>query len=257
MRLVKMGNFTLAQIVTALVALGLILGTILLFHRSAKMGIVQADMVEVEKYKIAATSFRTKYNYFPGDMPAALAAQLRLVPREGGVGRGDGNHIIEGHVYSTGQATGTVQTGEPLFFWEDLHFTGYIKEVFDIAADREPVSNSTPTKTEDYLPKANMGKDNYIYVYSDNKQNYLGISAGVKIDPVLGNLVSNPGLTAEEAYKIDKKIDDGMPNTGKIIARFVNGTAQNAPLECFDKNASHYTDSGKAETSCALSFVLN
>jgi hypothetical protein len=39
-----------------------------------------------------------------------------------------------------------------------------------------------------------------------------------------GTLTGNPGLTVKQAYDIDRKIDDGMPQTGRVQAWIINGS---------------------------------
>jgi hypothetical protein len=99
-----------------------------------------------------------------------------------------------------------------------------------------PTSNSgliTPSSSPNfdaYFPQAKLGKGNYIYVWSggpattwndsgNDSTNYFSISAITSINgPSRGETYSNPGLTANEAYSIDKKIDDGLPQSGNVTA---------------------------------------
>jgi hypothetical protein len=52
--------------------------------------------------------------------------------------------------------------------------------------------------------------------------NYFGI--GVPTGFSNGMLVQNPGFSVLQAYNIDKKIDDGYPQTGSVTAMYLNDT---------------------------------
>jgi hypothetical protein len=40
-----------------------------------------------------------------------------------------------------------------------------------------------------------------------------------------GSLVSNPGLWVNQAYSIDQKVDDGLPQAGNVTAVYLNDLA--------------------------------
>ncbi len=256
-------GFTLVQISIALVVFGLIVGSMLTGRSYEHMGAVRSDISQLEKYQSATESFKQKYNYLPGDIPAALAVQLKLTRRDGAEGRGDGNGLVEGYVYSSNHVMASAQSGEPLFFWEDLFSTDLIKDAFSTATDTELGTDIPVASAGEYLPDAQVGNGNRLYVYSDNKVNYYGLSVVTKIDGTVGTLTSHPGLTTAEAYDIDKKIDDGLPVTGKVLARYVNDGVKEAPSArvsssdtCYDTITSQYSVSHSKDSNlnCALSF---
>jgi hypothetical protein len=82
---------------------------------------------------------------------------------------------------------------------------------------------------------------------------------------------SNPGLTVNQAYSMDKKIDDGLPMTGNVLALYVDQTAfggcgvGNSPNNssaststCFDTTSGNYsvTQNNGNGLNCALSFKM-
>lgn len=251
-------GFTLARLAVVLVVIGLIAGAVIVAGNFKQTGEAHKGLTQLEIYQSAAASFRTKYSYLPGDLPAALALQLKFVTRDGSAGRGDGNNLLEGNSYSSNKAVGTIQSGEPFFFWEDLFSSNLIKESFDTAIDTVPVKDLVGSELDDYLPDARIGNNNRIYVYSDGKVNYFGVSAVVRLNGGFGTIASNPGLTAKQAYEIDKKTDDGNPTSGKVIARYINGDLQNAnstSSNCYDKASLKYSV-GQTGLNCALSFAF-
>ncbi len=61
-----------------------------------------------------------------------------------------------------------------------------------------------------------------MYVYSLYGQNYFDVSAVTKIYDAVGTNKST-GVTVQQAYNIDNKIDDGLPQSGSVLAAYVNG----------------------------------
>ena len=84
-----------------------------------------------------------------------------------------------------------------------------------------------------YFPKAKIGRGNYIYAWSGGRGigsggspldgiNYYTLAQIVQIyNPGGGFTIANPGLTVLEAYIIDKKVDDGMPQSGNVSALYL------------------------------------
>lgn len=247
-------GISLVGVAVLLVIGGLIVGAVLVGKHSLRVSEAIGTLAELDKYEAATHAFKDKYSYLPGDIPAALVAQLKFTERSGMQGRGDGNGIVEGYSFSQARMEGAVQTGEPFFFWEDLYSANLIKEAFDTATDAEPGKEITDT-LDLYIPDAHMKESNHIYVYSANKINYYGLSSVMKIGGEDGMLTSHPGMTTNDAYDIDSKMDDGIATTGKVVAKYVNETVQNAP--CFDNASGKYLLSSGQRTNCALSFQMN
>jgi hypothetical protein len=75
------------------------------------------------------------------------------------------------------------------------------------------------------MPAAKVGTGNYVYVWSggwsafwaNNNKNYFGLAA-VRGSPGSGWMASDGLLSVQQAYNIDKKIDDGLPQSGRVSA---------------------------------------
>lgn len=255
-------GITLLGLVILLVIVALGIGMAMMQYSALRTSEIRTGLSEIEKYQSATRMFREKYGYLPGDVPGGLAGQLKFTSRGGAQGRGDGNGLVEGYAYLGGQARGTIQTGEPLFFWEDLYSALLIKEPFTRATDMGLDSDVT-ADIADYLPEAHMGLADFIYVYSDKGTNYYGVSAVTKIDGTSGDLSSHAGLTAKEAYAIDRKLDDGIANSGRVMAHYVNVGVQDTSSAmptfafCYDAASGRYSQSAASQDiSCALSFAF-
>jgi prepilin-type N-terminal cleavage/methylation domain-containing protein len=233
-----MRGFTLIELSIVLVIIGLITAAILVGQDLISAAAVRAQISQIEKYNSAVNTFHGKYGYLPGDIPNGVAVQYGFIARDTTTGSGDGDGIIEGTMASS-NAGDSESCGETIVLWRDLSAASLIDGGFTTAAADYPscnaLGNLTSTSTPgigDILPKARIGQGNYIYAYSggccnyaygvgwtSNNVNYLGISQVVQNHAE--GLQDNFGLTVAQAYSIDQKIDDGLPQTGKVIAQYV------------------------------------
>jgi prepilin-type N-terminal cleavage/methylation domain-containing protein len=227
-------GFTLIEMSIVLVVIGLIVGGVLVARDMIKSAQNRAQVTQVEQFQTATNTFQLKYSALPGDLPGSVAASLGFVPRAGGVsGRGDGDGIIEGYDYFASQTFHTFQNGETILFWEDLSQEHLIEGTFNTATD-VPFG---ATNVSPYLPAAKIERNNYVYVWTGSPYqnqgaavgtqgyNYFGISASPTIveSGGGGDMTSSLGLAVAEAYAIDTKVDDGLPTSGRVQARYING----------------------------------
>ena len=226
--------FTLIELAIVLVIVGLVAGGVLVGKDLIGASALRATATQYEKFNTAVNTFRDKYGGIPGDLNAPAATQFGFVARAGTLGRGNGDFLLEGYCYSNGNYYGWNQGGETLFFWEDLVSAHLIEGGFGTATDggTPNVTASSSPNLDAYLPAAKLGNGNYFYVYStgNNQGSGLGGSGinyfGLSVPSVInggGNLTSAPGLSVQQAYSIDKKIDDGLPQSGRVQANYVTG----------------------------------
>jgi prepilin-type N-terminal cleavage/methylation domain-containing protein len=233
-------GFTLIEMSIVLVVIGLIVGGVLVGQDLIRAAGVRATISQIEKYNTATNTFRDKYGGLPGDLNAASAAQFGFIARGSFAGEGDGNGVIEGMDGNMlGRNSGRLEgSGETGVFWVDLSMAGLIDNSFNTAVETNPMGSVTAATTPNlasYFPPTKLGAGNYIYVWSgglspgetygtSNGVNYFGISAITSITPSGPvNLSSDTGLTIAQAYSIDKKIDDGIPQSGNVMAMHLNG----------------------------------
>ncbi len=274
-----------------LVIIGLIIGGVLVGQDLVDAGTVRAQITQIEKYNQAVNTFYGKYDALPGDINSADATQYGLIARSGVRGLGDANGMLEGN---NGSVIGAaVTSGELALFWADLTTTKLIEGNFT-----NPCCGSglTSTVIYKYLPAARVGNGNFVYVYTggsccgggwiaDYKGNFFGISV---LTSVTGGAwpISNPGLTVQQAYKIDTKIDDGFPQKGNVTAQYVNealsfsfpqwaagggvagasgtGATTGSPTTCYDNGGAaglpqtySITQNNGSGMNCALSFKFH
>jgi len=228
-------GFTLIELSIVLVIIGLIIGGVLVGQDLIRAAEVRATISQIEKYQTAVNTFREKYGAVPGDLNALVATQFGFTARGNYAGQGDGNGILQGvDANLAGHNYGNVQNcGESAMFWVDLTTANgmninMIEGSFSTASPTTPPGNISGTFLTGYFPQAKIGRGNYIYVYSNSSvltpaTNYFGISALSQVGTVTA-VNSTPAITVKQAYDIDKKVDDGYPTSGRVVAYYLNTT---------------------------------
>jgi prepilin-type N-terminal cleavage/methylation domain-containing protein len=280
----KNSGFTLIELSIVLVIIGFIVGGILTGQSLIDAAAQRAQVSQITKYNTAVNTFRLKYGGLPGDLALTLATQFGFVTTGcgGSTGFRDGNGYIDGY-YNGGPGNiyyilqGQLET---MLFWQDLSAANLIDSTSITGGTTQGCNNPgnplslTPGTTYigNYFPAARIGNGNFIYVYdashwennsSPSGDNWFGLSA---ITSVLtnGGMFSNPALTVTQAYNMDKKIDDGVPNAGGVRAYYLtswyadysNSQASNSSTSCFNTTTNTYSISvnGGTGLNCALSF---
>jgi len=295
-------GFTLIEFATVLVIIIILVGGVLTVKVLLSAASLRDQISQIERYNNASRTFQLKYEYLPGDIAEPKASQFGFAPRGRLGGQGDGDNSITGFTQGDKHKYGWYACGEPLMFWVDLSKAELIDSHFSAARPDEcPKDNIEAKGIADYYPRAKFGNDTYIYIlnpYSDTRDdfynptphykntNFFTISKVQKIAfaDKSGETVSETGINVTVAYNIDKKIDDGMPLSGKVIAAgaaegeffFANGDRNlirdgdlmpsdkaiiPSSSTCYDnhnnpKNPVEYsiTQRGILENNCMLSF---
>lgn len=289
--LTETAGFTLIELSIVLVIIGLIVGGILTGRDLINAAAQRAQIAQIDKYNTAVNTFDLKYGYLPGDIPNPYASQFGFQTRGQYAGEGDGNGIIEG-VYQNAASRNAGfygETGETATFWVDLSTAGLIDGGFTTATPSTIGSNVSGSGLSAYMPAAKIGGGNYIYVWSggevsdgsgataSNGINYfgLGVVTGLISNAITENSTS---LSVNQAYNIDKKMDDGYPLTGYVTATFLNGFGNywvgqvpahatwqtpGSAITCYDNNntlndvqAYSTAQNNGNGVNCALSFQL-
>jgi prepilin-type N-terminal cleavage/methylation domain-containing protein len=199
--------FSLVELSIVLVILGLLTGGILAGQSLIKASELRTIANEMNDVNRALFAFKDKYFALPGDMTNATAFWGSASCSAGGVGTCNGNG--DGSLYAYNDA---------IHAWEQLGLAGLLPYQTDgrnnviITGQTLPVSRVRGGTMEFYAttsPGMWQSTGNLLFY---NVANTGGgpLAAGV--------------LTAEEAWNIDTKMDDGVPNTGKWITRQPGGT---------------------------------
>lgn len=213
-------GFTLIELSIVLVIIGLIVGGILVGQDMIHAAAIRAQVSQIEKYDSAVNTFKTKYHWLPGDLPAQDASGFGLEPRDGTYGRGDGNGILQD---DPGYPTDSYQQGELLGFWNDLANASLIGDPIYINnstyVDSCPQAGVYPTPAEaaKCFPICKLGGAKclvQIFTSSSTLVTYYFLewpSGSLQF-----SAWPTAVITPTEAFSIDTKIDDGGPFTGRI-----------------------------------------
>jgi prepilin-type N-terminal cleavage/methylation domain-containing protein len=221
-------GFTLIELSIVLVIIGLITGGVLVGRDLIAAATVRAQISQIEKYQTAVNTFRGKYGYLPGDIPDPNAGQYGFAARGQYGGEGDGNGLLEGMLDDVaGTNTGVYDAaGETLMFWVDLSQAGLIPGSF-VSATSTSIPTVSSAGLAQYLPRAAIGGSNYVYIWSGGWSitltsgdgfNYYAITSATSISS--SRVSSGVGMTVQQAYAIDKKVDDGLPQSGNVLALY-------------------------------------
>lgn len=249
-RVAHCSAFTLVELSIVIVAVGLVAGGVLVGRDLIDAAKLRSQMSQIEQYRVAVGDFKTTYGgQLPGDIKASVVNRMNFTAgtnsgmRNGGDGRGDGDGTLEGVIITPGTTVcnpichatlGSVSvvthlsSGENAFFWADLTTNSkLISDAFTTITDNT-LTSSDPAN---YVPKAKLGNKLFVYSYSKDNVNYLGLSMVDTIDgngALRLNAGNRPGITVAQAFGIDSKMDDGLPQSGAIIARYQNWSNQGA-----------------------------
>jgi hypothetical protein len=198
--------------------------------------------------------------------------------------------------------SGAMFCTETLVFWEDLSTAGLIDGTFNKVSELTSGARTSLYTPANLLPQAKINASDFVYVWSGDayaysggggtadNQNYFGVTAFPARASDFFN--GTEGLTVQQAYSIDGKMDDGLPQSGRVLATLpyygassqkgsmvwagLDGTDQNDPapatytsqtpqssLSCFDNGNTagapqQYSlgtlANGGTNVNCALSF---
>jgi prepilin-type N-terminal cleavage/methylation domain-containing protein len=248
-------GFSLVELSIVLVILGLLVGGVLTGKSLIRAAELRAVTTEFASYQAAVQTFKDKYQAFPGDMTNATrfwgdnntyCADGTIPNGNPGTCNGNGDGLIS--------TVGTVATAAEMFmFWNQLALSGMLTGTYDgivgstnwgKTATNVPVSKSASNSwwaiwTADY-----RGGSNWAHFAYDHKNVLEVSSTNIEV------------LKSEEAWNIDKKIDDGLPARGNVHAITWNdrcSAADDGSSAWNDFNASYRVTNTSLQ--CGLLFV--
>lgn len=221
------------ELAIVLVIIGLIVGGILVGSDLVRSSEINKTVATFHQYNAAIKTFRLKYGALPGDLPAASATGFGFTTRSGARARGDNNGLIEGYSTVSGNIGGIrLAGGEVALFWVDLTTANGLNiNLIPGSFSTTGVSvAATQTDIATYYPQIPIAPNQYLIAgcdayYSGTWQcaghNYLIIQE-INSFTVDGIDTSKQSLRVDQANGIDNKIDDGVPTSGKLTARYSN-----------------------------------
>lgn len=190
-------GFTLVELAIVLVIIGLIVGGVLSGQTLINSAKVRSQMSQIDQFDAALNAFRARYDCIPGD----------CLDTSGVAGAdGDGNGLIN---FSSTWAADL----ESALAAQQLGVAGLITGSYTPAAPF----------TTDQIPTAKLAGQ--VMFGSDASNNYYLIGSFAAGTPITSDFI----FPIEAAKAMDNKRDDGLPDTGGVIATgatsFFDGTA--------------------------------
>ena len=273
--------FTLIEIAIVLLIIGSSVGSVLVGKDIIRSSELRKLTTDFQHYQQAVVIFENKYRSLPGDMKTATF-------HWGSVGGNGSNHdcmIIASHDEKTcnGNSDGAIGLGrlpsgmsrkeairhqsETTRFWQHLgnadlisgNYTGKsFATLFGSAFMPIPKENNSPNSgisdtywmtqhagnsTGSTVHFANTDNSHYLYlVSSDTDPSFILVPDHAKI------------LTPLEAFNIDDKIDNGLPNQGRVRSNKTNCTTTSGMNPNQDHNSRYDIDKPDASYVCSLEF---
>ncbi len=230
-------GFTLVELSIVMIIIGLLIGGIFGGMKLVENANIASVVRDLKSYQAATYTFKDIYRALPGDIrnPSVRIPNCAAAPCSTG---GDGNRQIGADTVHPPIATSGI-TDERFLFWQHLLAANLISSVKPVA-DVEFGEGQPELATDDGirivwgpLPGG---------ATTEPMRHYFTTTTTNAAHP---NSIDN--LSGLVAQSIDVKLDDGMPNLGKVFAGWQCITPQNASA------ASTYVVSN---TGCSVVYRL-
>lgn len=208
----QLAAFTLIELSIVIVIIGLIVAGIVAGQSLVKQAQLRTVVSDINKFRAAISAFRVQYDALPGDMKTADSYFSACVTDPNlsiNTCNGNGN----GHIrYSDWSLPSGAYEGWRAF--EHMHHAGLLELSLTNLGHRPPpgIGAGEQSLKGVNIPEGSFGNGYTIGITSGNTSRVYSIAIGAET----GAWVSDGGVfTPTEAYSIDNKVDDGIPDQGK------------------------------------------
>ncbi len=200
MKNTRADGFTLVELSIVLLIIGLIIGGITAGSSIIQQAKLKAIISEIRSYNTAIDAFKVQYNSFPGDISNATT----LWP-SASTNNGNQNGQIE-------QGVPSATDDEAVLAWQHLGLAGSLSATY--SGIRTGGGNNNVIGTD--VPASKYGNNSGWYF--DSQACYPGKNYMTLGGHVSGGTPDASLLSTVDMYNIDLKIDNGLPQTGKILS---------------------------------------
>lgn len=231
------GGFSLVELAVALTVIGVLLAGVI--KGNELIGNSRADRIimDLQNYQAAVQNFDRTYGGLPGDLQnvSARLPECSAAPCNGN-GNGDRQIGSDNPLANTIYGAGS----EMRAFWMQLSKAGMVEGVSDYTGTNNVAGVA--------FPKTPLG-GGYRAFYNPGTGTFPKLRTNmIRPSRELNGNAMNLMFTAKQAGRIDRKIDDGMPETGRILGT----TTTNA---CNSGLNGSYPENTRA-AKCNILYVL-
>lgn len=210
--------FTLVELSIVLVIIGLIVASVTAGRSLIRAAQIRSLVTFINTLETGINSFNDRYNAIPGDFAGAATVFT-------GVTAGDGNGIISNTTGTTDMSATNVNK-DPYLFFSHLAAAGLIDGSYTGLAGSLPRTKFRNLAVTPYYASGVSaggaaepgiwGRAGHVLVFAAT------LDAGSLL--ATGAAIATVGMTANDVFEIDTKIDDGIATAGKVYAIGFKGT---------------------------------
>lgn len=219
-------GFSLVELSIVLVILGLLVGGIMTGQNLIHAAELRSVTTQYNQYMTALRIFQDKYLALPGDMPNATAfwdGASATCPGTNAQGNTD-NSTCNGNGNGDIERINTAPFGNEQFrAWQQLALAGLIEGVYEgVAGSGNAQYHSVIGFNVPRAKLGNLGWSVYRH-YAGGDTWWFDLDYG-HIFTLGGQHATSAtlekGITPEDAWNIDTKVDDGKPGLGNVVAHW-------------------------------------
>lgn len=191
--------FTIVETLIAICVITIVITGVFFSKKIAKENEIKSLIMQIKKYDAALNSFTQKYHALPGDLRDTIVYGITESNTDG-----NGDNVISDRTQNIFQANGEITN-----FWMHLSKTKMLDENYDGAEDENAKIGST-------FPVSKIGEKVGIIIFGAEGKTFYQV--GFQFADADRLYTTDYSLKTDEAFLFDKKIDDGNPQKGRVVA---------------------------------------